>query len=280
MMSTCPPKREINRGGAALMPHLFKENTANPKDPKTNKASSPTIRRQTQKPVAKKRKVLVPMMIPIPSPIVVGNPYDGAGQPNYSMPSHEPIFTPTMINYSSGLSSPWSSSSELSATPSPSFSPFLPSHRNSKLWPNSFPHAFWNSQSTSPKDSSPSPELDESPSPAKDSKEANPSMARAAATKDKKMKSGLYIPPHLKKKLEASETQKPLFCSEESTESALSAQKKKPSPSEKKISVAEEAKRRTSQPRQKSPFQSYRERQNEVLKDHASLIRLALERNV
>ena len=107
-------------------------------------------------------------------------------------------------------------------------------------------------------------------------------MVRAAASKDKKMKSGLYIPPHLKKKQEALEAQKTLFCSEESPEAALSAQKKKPIPSEKKISVAEEVKRQKdkSQPRQKSPFQSYRERQNEVLKDHASLIRLALERNV
>ena len=278
MLSTCPPKKEINRGEAALMPQLFKENSANPKDPKTNKPCSPTIRRKTQK-----RKVLVPMMIPIPSPIVVGNPYDSAGQPNYSMPSYEPMFTPTMINYSSGLSSPWSTSSELSGTPSPSFSPFLPPNRNSKLWPNTFPPAFLNSQSASPKDSSdssPSPQLEPSPTPAKASKEANPSMPRAAASKDKKMKSGLYIPPHLKKKQEAAERQKSLFATKESSEAATSVQKKKPGPLEKKTSIAEEAKRRSSQPKQKSPFQSYRERQNEVLKDHASLIRLALDRNV
>jgi len=266
------------------MPQLFKENTSNQKDTKTSKASSPTIRRKTQQnPVAKKRKVLVPMMIPIPSPIVVGNPYDGAGQllqPNYSMPSYEPMFTPTMINYSSGLSSPWSSSSELSGTPSPSFSPFLPPQRNSKLWPNTFPPAFLNCQSASPKDSpdsTPSPQLDASPSPAKESKEA---MPHAAASKDKKIKSGLYIPPHLKKKQEDSESEKPLFCQEESPEAAPSVQKTKPSHSEKKISVAEEAKRRAPQQRQKSPFQSYRERQNELdmsqlLQNQATLSLLA-----
>ncbi|CAG5094705.1 Oidioi.mRNA.OKI2018_I69.XSR.g13795.t1.cds [Oikopleura dioica] len=140
------PLPGVSGAANATNTDFFNQENSLIKDPKKTRLISPTIRqpRGTKK---IKPKVYIPVMIGIPTPVLVRPEFDPALDFNFYDPSLSPPLPSPFFDYgySSGIASPWSSSGFSSST-SPCISPFF----SPKPWHAPFQDSL-NSQNPSPK---------------------------------------------------------------------------------------------------------------------------------